>query len=450
MKVDYRELLQELWHLVGYNGFVSTCLELKEGMLFYERDLLLAAYASGLETIIVSALYWACLDSVDALEETASCAERLLGDMPGRLLRRDSPIDVQALVESFLATNGWVLVERLPIYIGTFVHYGRGDYNLDDNPDHTLRQVQLALNRGKDDLARELFGALGATVLRGERIRPCWCKMAHPRLSIWLKGLDNMVNALKATTQLSFPFEDIDQERRRKHNNSIVIDLEAFRNLRRPGGFMVIGQDNLPPQDEVDKIMADYFFGEKCRLPWGALKGIRKHKRQLTPLLLAILENELLREREIQQQACGPVLLAIHLSGRLRLKAAVDPLITILTECTAPGVHLVQTIFALERMVDLASGRLVDLARERSSLLLDLALADILEHASPCERVYEALATIWNRNNPSQQQGFLIGALVNYGDPRALSLLEEARKGGDLELCRELNRAIAKLRTTNP
>ena len=104
--MDYRELLQELWHLVGYNGFVSTCLELKEGMLFYERDLLLAAYASGLETIIVSALYWACLDSLDALEETASCTERLLGDMPARLHLRDSPIDVQALVESFLATNG--------------------------------------------------------------------------------------------------------------------------------------------------------------------------------------------------------------------------------------------------------------------------------------------------------------------------------------------------------
>jgi hypothetical protein len=450
LKVDYRELLQELWHLVGYNGFVSTCLELKEGMLFYERDLLLAAYASGLETIIVSALYWACLDSLDALEETASCTERLLGDMPARLLRRDSPIDVQALAESFLATNGWVLLERLPIYIGTFFRYGRGDYNLDDNPDHTLRQVQLALHRGKDDLARELFGGLGATVLRGERIRPCWCKMAHPRLLIWLKGLDNMVNALKATTQLSFPFEDIDKERQRKHNSAIVIDLEAFRNLRRPGGFMFTNHEGLSPQDEVDKIMEDYFFGERCHLPWGALKNIRRHKSRLAPLLLAILENDLLREREIQQQGRGPVLLAIHLAGRLRLKAAVNPLITILAECTVPGVHLVQTIFALERMVDLAEEQLVDLARKRSSLFLDLALADILEHASPCDRVYETLVTIWNRNNRSQQKSLLIDALVNYGDPRALSLLEEARKGGDLEFCRELSRAIAKLQTTNP
>jgi hypothetical protein len=121
-----------------------------------------------------------------------------------------------------------------------------------------------------------------------------------------------------------------------------------------------------------------------------------------------------------------------------------------LAECTVPGVHLVQTIFALERMVDLAEEQLVDLARKRSSLFLDLALADILEHASPCDRVYETLVTIWNRNNRSQQKSLLIDALVNYGDPRALSLLEEARKGGDLEFCRELSRAIAKLQTTNP
>jgi hypothetical protein len=450
LKVDYRELLQELWHLVGYNGFVSTCLELKEGMLFYERDLLLAAYASGLETMIVSALYWACLDSLQALEETASCTEQMLRDMPQRMLRRDSPIDVQDLVESFLSTNGWVLTERLPVYIGTFFHYGRGDYDLEENPDHTLRQIQLALNQGKDDRAHDLFGGLGATVLRGERIRPCWCKMAHPRLLIWLKGLDNMVNALKATTQLSFPFEAIEKERQRGHSSSIVIDLEAFRNLRRPGGFMFIGEDNLVPQDEVDRIMDDYFFGEKCRLPWGAVKGIRKHKGQLTPLILAILENECLRRREIRDESAGPVLLAINLSGRLRLRAAVDPLITILEECTMPGAHLVQTIFALERMVDMAQERLVDLAMERSSFLLNLALADILEHASPCERVFQALATIWNRANRLQEKSFLIGSLVNYGDPRALSLLEEARKGGDLGFRREINQAIAKLRAIDP
>ncbi|NLL47857.1 MAG: hypothetical protein GX249_04665, partial [Firmicutes bacterium] len=58
---DYKELIEEISEITTVDGFVSSCLEIKESMFFYERDLMLAAYSASLELLAVAALLAAAL-----------------------------------------------------------------------------------------------------------------------------------------------------------------------------------------------------------------------------------------------------------------------------------------------------------------------------------------------------------------------------------------------------
>ena len=85
MQRDYRELLEEIKEITTVDGFVSSCLEIKESMFFYERDLMLAAYTASLELLIVAALLNAGLrskrDLVKAQAEVELSMESLLSDL---------------------------------------------------------------------------------------------------------------------------------------------------------------------------------------------------------------------------------------------------------------------------------------------------------------------------------------------------------------------------------
>lgn len=69
MQRDYKELLEEIKEITTADGFVSSCLEIKESLFFYELELVLAAYTASLELLAVAALLNA------ALKAGATCSE---------------------------------------------------------------------------------------------------------------------------------------------------------------------------------------------------------------------------------------------------------------------------------------------------------------------------------------------------------------------------------------
>ncbi|MGI6037306.1 MAG: hypothetical protein ACOYD6_03655, partial [Limnochordia bacterium] len=202
--MDRHEIIEELKYITSHEGFVLTCLELKEGMLFYDRNVLLAAYAGEIERMLIGALFTASLESSATLEATIEELQDIIALMPRRLVRRQSPVDIQYLVDSFLESRGWILQERLPVLNETFRHYVAGNYRLEDNIDGMLRRVGQLLRTGKEGQARRLCGQIGALVLRGRPFRQCWYLIAEPRLALWINALENIQANLYA-----HPFEKL-------------------------------------------------------------------------------------------------------------------------------------------------------------------------------------------------------------------------------------------------
>ena len=127
----YRELLGKLEETASYDGFVSTLIDIRDSMIFYDRDLMLAGYTGAVEGLIISALAAACLENDDTAEEAFAAVRKVVDEFPERLADPTAPIDVQAVVEAFLRVGGWMLRERVSAYILAFSRYLHGDYDMD-------------------------------------------------------------------------------------------------------------------------------------------------------------------------------------------------------------------------------------------------------------------------------------------------------------------------------
>ena len=85
MKIDYREMVQRVKEITTIDGFITECLEIKDSMFFYDRDLVLSAYTASVELLTASALFYAVLEGPSQAEkvrdELEGCVQRLLVDV---------------------------------------------------------------------------------------------------------------------------------------------------------------------------------------------------------------------------------------------------------------------------------------------------------------------------------------------------------------------------------
>ncbi|MGI6038566.1 MAG: hypothetical protein ACOYD6_10145, partial [Limnochordia bacterium] len=280
--------------------------------------------------------------------------------------------------------------------------------------------------------------------------RQCWYLIAEPRLALWINALENIQANLYAHPFEKLPLGTIEEERAgwRATFDEKVIDLNAYRRYHDHDLEGNLFMEEVPAEeDDVDRLMHDLLMKDMQALPPGTMTSIRRHRKQVVPLLLAILENESLCRKELEEGERGPAYFAIQILGKLRIKSAIPLLTKLLAGITRPGIHFVEMVVALERVADSAKKYLLPLVGQSQNSLLNMAIADILEHASLGEDVFRALVDLFDQAQGTGEKNILVNALVNYGDPRAISVLR-AQKGYEPELKQRIEKAIAHLQNS--
>lgn len=298
MQVDYKELLEEIREITTVDGFVSSCLEIKESMFFYDRDLMLGAYSASLELLVVATLFSASLFGRRELNrvegEVVACVDGLLTELAKYRL----PLDVQYVVDRYLQEEGLQTNLRMPVYTQMMQNYLQSTEYEEENVDQLLQKAHHHLWNEDMDSEKEvhqILGRVGTKMLRGAHLRPIWLQISHPRIYLVLLGLQTMMNNFQVTPYYNFPFQDImtERQKRKKIRGNVVLDLGVFRNFR-SGGTGHTDLNVLLAKDDHDLFLEDLAAGKDFATvePDGVIMN----------LLLIILENHLINEDVDDQQ----------------------------------------------------------------------------------------------------------------------------------------------------
>lgn len=433
---DYRELLAEIKDITTADGFVSSCLEIKESLYFYEIDLLLAAYTASFEVLATAVLLDAAIvgqqELLQAQEEVESCLNTLLVDLG----KYHFPLDIQYVVDRFMQGAAPRLRLRLPVYIEMVKAYTSLDTPAErEDLDRLLRQAHRVLGQEKGDAKLvQVLGQVGARMLRGASLRPIWMQVSHPRIQITLSGLQTLMNNLRVTPYVNYPLEElaVERQKRRKVEGNVVVDLRMFRNSRQMGyGFTEL---NLPfERDEYDNFLDGFFIG---------FQNVEiEPDEKAADLISSILEV----------RAVNPgidsffILRLMVYCNRWKLSQVSYAVLRILAELDWDDPLFLEAWTLLKSFGGRALPAMRRFAREnpRSSLLPYLAL--FLSNGPPSKRRWSLLKEIFERYpDEAQDKAQIALSIARYGGEDAVAFLEQALTSHKLDgsFRRELERAL--------
>ncbi|HEY8487228.1 MAG TPA: hypothetical protein VIL11_07525, partial [Limnochordales bacterium] len=365
--------LEHLDQVTRFDGFLAALVEIRDGMVFYDRDLMLAGYTGNLEALIVSTLAEACMAGDEEASRAFAAVRQVVDELPERLAAPDdAPADVQAVVHSFLRVGAWVLRERVSAFLMAFDHYLRDDYDLRHAVDVLVSQAQVLVEQDPQR-ALELVGEVGALMLRGQFLRARWLSVVPPRLQLWLTGLRNMAGHLAATAQ-SFPWAAA-QDQRRRVQAPRVVDLQAFRRRRMMALEAWRLFDTPRPRDALDGLVERIFEGPHG-VDEATVSALAAMGEQPVPLLLGIARAAHLVDPQTGNP--GAVCAAIRVLCRLRRHEVVPRLIELVTDPQTPEEVAVEARHGLEGLGALAVDGVSDYLRRVATPRGGPALARVL------------------------------------------------------------------------
>lgn len=411
--------MEEIKEITTVDGFVSSCLEIKDSMFFYERDLMLAAYSASLELLTVVALLSGALKGKRELLKVETEVVRRVDDLLAELEKFQFPLDIQYVVDQYLQGAGLQTRLRMPAYIEMMRCYASTVEVIDSGLDTIIRKAHRRLREGSPDLQRDLnvlLGWIGAKMLRGAGLRSIWLQVSHPRIQVVLLGLQTMMNNFRVTPYFNFPLEAIATERqkRKKIKGNVVSDLGVFRNFRQ-GGSGYTDLSTAVAKDEYDHFFESFFSSfEYLDVEPDAT---------VVDLITMILEARLVNEDFDQ----GLLMRLLVYCNRWRLSEVSDVVLEILEELDFED-PLFYEFWTLLKSFDgkaLPAMRRFARAHRDSPLLPYLAL--FLSHGPPTKRRWSLLTEIFEHypeeNEEKAQMAISIG---RYGGTEAITYLEKA------------------------
>ena len=419
MHRDYKELLEEIADITTVDGFVSACLEIKESMFFYERDLMLSAYSASLELLTVVALLSAALKGKRELAKTQGEVERMVEGLLTELESFKFHMDIQYVVDHFTQGSGLQTRLRMPAYGEMIRHYASGIETSADDLDRIIQKAHKALGAVEPDAEQRLntlLGRLGAMMLRGARLRPLWLKVSHPRIQVVLLGLQTLVNNLSVTPYYNFPLEDItiERQKRRKVKGNVVSDLGVVRNFRQGGS----GHTDLNTALKKDEY--DHFFDSL----FSSFEHLDVEPDQtVVNLITMVLEVRLLNE-----DLSVPFLMRLLVyCNRWGLSEVSDAVLAVLAAIDPEDPLFYECWTLLQSFGGKALPAMRRFARaNRNSPLLPY-LAFFLSHGPPTKRRWSLLAEIFEHYpEENEEKAQLALSIGRYGGEEAVTFLEQA------------------------
>lgn len=433
------DLFNELVQVGSPQGFVETCRDLRDGMLFYDRDVLIGAYTGVLEGIAFNLLLDAAIESTDGFQQAVEGLRGFIGSLADVLDLRDYPMDVQSLAERFLETGGRSLYEAFPAWVASLHVYQSEEALAEEDIDRLLAEARRHQERGHESQALARIGRVGAQALLGRRIRPVWGRIGGP-LQPWLHGLYAAVEAVANHEEIGYPLCAVQEERLRREARHVVRDLSVRRR------YTEREHDVWREQDDVDRFFNEVMNG-RAELSERAYEVVQQHGQSLLPVLMTILAAPELRDTETGAEHLGPV-------------RALDALVALhATEATPIVLRVVAEVDPQDELFSAAQTALVKLGADVRPEVLSFAtseadaetaiyLSEVLSRMEKDERVFKFLTSLFRRTSWWEGKGALVRALGEYGDTRALPLLREELRGIDQRDSRQgdlLREAIGKL-----
>lgn len=422
LQYNHSEIFSEFAHLTSFEGFIGACLELKENMLFYDRDLVLSAFGSTVEFWSLAALFAASLAGDDAALEMERRLGEQLEEFLASLSVSDGPLDIQDLAASFLQNGGWAAAERYPVYVSVMRCYRADNYHEVPSVDALLRQANQ--QAAAEDWAGTVhtLGLVGARMLQGEKVRPFWFRICVPRLRLWLSGLQTLVSNWTVTSYFAYPLSTVHTERqkREKVGGSLVVDLTAFRNLRTSSvqGF-TDQRVHLSPDD--DDVLLSLLL-ETAEVGPGEASDSRC---DLIAVLAAIVESGHLDNQ----------LRFVHIERALqtlmswRCREAADAVLVLLQHCDFSDPLYEQGLEAI-RVLGHRAVKAVRRRFRRGELgTLLLPLADAFSRSAMSRRVYGLLAEMFAGTEWGSGKEWLGASLWRYYPDEAKPTVEASLQG---------------------
>ncbi len=422
LRIDYREMLTEVKELTTIEGFVSACYELKENMMFYDRDLVLAAYGSTVEFWVVATLFCAGLESDQVCLKADKELEKCLQRLTKQLMTEALPLDVQSLAGHFIKGAGWVMLQRYPVYSRMMHFYALGKHQEPVSLDKLLCQVHQCIREKKGEQVTELMGRVGAQLLRGDHIRPIWFRISDARLQMWLSGLQTLVSNFSVSPYFAFPFEDIraEKQKRARVNGNVVVDLAAVRNFRQDAGGYTDQRISIS-SDQYDEMITS-LLDEDAAVD-KALVASSEVKEHLTPVFIAIVEAIGLNREVPITYGKRSLEILVQYQEPIVAKLALNLLNTI-----EPWDELFQ--FCLDLLKQLGLKALPEVrkyVRKHKFGSLHIMIADLLSSGPKYKRVTSLLTEIFTMGEWGHGKEIIGVSLVGYlGEEEAKPILEES------------------------
>ncbi len=447
MQRDYKELLEEIKEITTADGFVSSCLEIKESLFFYELELVLAAYTASLELLAVAALLNAALksrrDLLRARAEVERCVDTLLAD----LTKFQFPLDIQYVVDRFLQGPAPRIRWRFAVYREMIKAYASLDEAAPDDLDALLRRAHKAIQGTEADFGPRLaavLGQVGARMLRGARLRPIWVQVSHPRIQVVLSGLQTLVNNLRVTPYFNYPLEDLATERqkRRKVKGNVVADLGVFRNFRQ-GGSGYTELNIAFERDEYDHFLEGFFTGFQYLDV--------EPDQTVVDLITMVFEA-----RSVHLGVDGRFLLRLMVyCSRWKLSQVSDAVLELLAELDWEDPLFYESWSLLKSLAGKALPAMRRFARANPESPLLPYLALFLSSGPPSKRRWSLLKEIFEHYpDDNEDKAHIALSIARYGGEDAVAFLEQvltADKNANGSYRRELEKALAaaKQQTVN-
>ncbi|MDA8345650.1 MAG: hypothetical protein M0Z66_09215 [Thermaerobacter sp.] len=436
---EHLDLLQDLLEVGSPQGFVETCRDLRDSMLFYDREVLIGAYTGVVEGLAFSVLLDAAIGQPESFPLTTERVRDFIRSLPDNLDLREYPMDVQSLAERFLETGGRSLYEAFPAWVATLHVYQSGEFSEQDDIDRLLAEARHQAELGNESQALAKIGRVGALALLGRRIRPAWGRIAGP-LESWLHGLYTAVEAVANHERLTYPLRPIVEERLRRSARGVLRDLSLRRRYEEPAS------DVWRELDDVDRFYTEVISG-RDRLSESAYAVVQAEGPILLPVLLTILGARELRDDEQGREHLAPVR-ALEALVALNAAEAVPMLLRIVAEVDPQDALFAAAQTALVKLGSAAAPQVLSFASGEADAETAIYLSEVLSRMEKDERVFRFLTSLFRKTSWWEGKGSLVRALADYGDTRALPLLRDALRNLDQRDSRQselLREAIGNL-----
>ncbi|MBI3763748.1 MAG: HEAT repeat domain-containing protein [Chloroflexi bacterium] len=371
---------------------------------------------AGLTNILTSSTAMAA--TFDLPPDEAKAALKEIGEALAHLPEPDGlealTVDQRKVYDLYAPFLRFMLANLGPALAGIFTHYIDGDYDLEDDPDGLTAQAR-DLAATDPEAAVALLDRVGAMGLRGVE----WWWRWPDELD---RPLADRAMAIQTILEDTHVLEPLEVERE--------IWRRIFRDLAstEASALEVREEETAEEADQADPLapLFDRLYDGEEALTDELRAAFAEQGEIVIPELIDLLED-----RELwPDDSDGEGYVSIHaarLLGRLQAAEAVEPLLKVIAESEPEDILRDAAIAALEEIGSPAVPATLRFLRySRDPDLKGLLAWPLATAGKGSEKVYEALATLYNETTWDDVRSEVATVLGDFGDKRAVPLLRSA------------------------